>query len=536
MYQTNIDTFIFTLKDDETTAILGIIFDDYPIIILTLIALCFTAFCIRWNFQLTKFHTIVHLRFRIVLPLVLLFILLYALALRGPFRHITMNVENYKFSKVESFNHLVLNPLMSFAFAHKMYKKENLNLVRANEKEGEILQKKLFPLFEISPKNPIAELQKPHIMVNLMESFGGQMLAFNNADFNLLGELKKHFETDFVFERFLPFANGTAPSLSFLFLNSPKTLSKSQYKKHYLPLSPIEIYKKQGYKVIFLTAGNRAWFGMGDFMRTQGVDELIDEIVISEEYAEANETRNSYGILDEFMYKKAFEILNTAKEPLLILALSASNHPPFPNVYESVTKDKIPNEILQKFPKNAHTIINTYIYANNEFGKFLNKIKASTLKDKVIIAATGDHRVRDMQSDFSTEQALSYAVPFYLYVPETYQYHINYNKNRIGSHKDIFPTLYALSLSEVEYLNMGGRNLLGEIKNPKYEFGYNEAVWLDEKGIYSANAGFHYANSQSLLNAESFVPDNDTLNFKQLYEQWLSYTLSLRLINLQEAP
>ena len=83
---------------------------------------------------------------------------------------------------------------------------------------------------------------------------------------------------------------------------------------------------------------------------------------------------------------------------------------------------------------------------------------------------------------------------------------------------------------------MGGRNLLGEIKNPKYEFGYNEAVWLDEKGIYSANAGFHYANSQSLLNAESFVPDNDTLNFKQLYEQWLSYTLSLRLINLQEAP
>ena len=255
---------------------------------------------------------------------------------------------------------------------------------------------------------------------------------------------------------------------------------------------------------------------------------------MSEEYAEANKTRNSYGILDEFMYQKAFELLSTAKEPLLILALSTSNHPPFPNVYESIAKDKIPNEILQRFPKNAYTILNTYIYANNEFGKFLSNIKESALKDRVIIAATGDHRVRDMQSDFNTEQALSYAVPFYLYVPKTYQHNLYYDKNRVGSHKDIFPTLYALSLDEVEYLNMGGRNLLGEIKNPKYEFGYNEAIWIDAEGIYSANLGFHYKNPQSLLNAESFTPSKEILNFKNLYEQWLSYTLALRLVNLQE--
>ena len=86
----------------------------------------------------------------------------------------------------------------------------------------------------------------------------------------------------------------------------------------------------------------------------------------------------------------------------------------------------------------------------------------------------------------------------------------------------------------MEYLNMGGRNLLGEIKNPKYEFGYNEAIWIDAEGIYSANLGFHYKNPQSLLNAESFTPSKDILNFKNLYEQWLSYTLALRLVNLQE--
>lgn len=54
-------------------------------------------------------------------------------------------------------------------------------------------------------------------MVNLMESFGSQMLSFQNANLNLLGELGKHFEQDFVWNRFLPCANGTALSLSCLF-------------------------------------------------------------------------------------------------------------------------------------------------------------------------------------------------------------------------------------------------------------------------------------------------------------------------------
>ncbi|WP_297446296.1 hypothetical protein [uncultured Campylobacter sp.] len=51
-------------------------------------------------------------------------------------------------------------------------------------------------------------------------------------------------------------------------------------------------------------------------------------------------------------------------------------------------------EIYEKLPKNTYENLNNYAYANSEFGKFVSKIKASDLKDKIIIAATGDHRVR----------------------------------------------------------------------------------------------------------------------------------------------
>ncbi|MCX2717298.1 hypothetical protein OQH61_06060 [Helicobacter sp. MIT 21-1697] len=49
MYKTNIDIFIFGLKDDETSAILGIILRDYPVIFLTFIALIFSGFCGWFN-------------------------------------------------------------------------------------------------------------------------------------------------------------------------------------------------------------------------------------------------------------------------------------------------------------------------------------------------------------------------------------------------------------------------------------------------------------------------------------------------------
>lgn len=378
IYKTNIDIFIFGLKDDNTQAILSIIFKDYPLFILLFLAAVFTAFCVWLN------NKILHLKLPfakaklpITLSFVLLFLIAYTLALRGPYKHIVMNVENYRFSKIESFNALVLNPIMSFAFALKKYQM-GLDLKPANMERLEELVK-IFPLFSTTPKNNFALKNPPHIMVNLMESFGTQMLSLQEGNLNLLGELAQHFEEDFVWTRFLPCSNGTAPSLSCLDFASPFVLSKSKYIKHYLPFTPIEIYKSQGYRVIFLTSGNRAWFDMGTFMQTQGVEEIIDEIVLLEDYPTASKTRTSYGVGDEFMYQKALELLSSAKEPLLILALSVSNHPPYPEVPILFSKEQIPLEIFDKIP--PYRYISNTLCLDFERNKILTSWRTQFARD-----------------------------------------------------------------------------------------------------------------------------------------------------------
>lgn len=78
------------------------------------------------------------------------------------------------------------------------------------------------------------------------------------------------------------------------------------------------------------------------------------------------------------------------------------------------------------------------MYANDKFGKFLDKIKGDTLGYEIIIAATGDHRFRDLKMDSSFDRAFACSVPFYLYLPQNLRDGLYYDKNRVGSHKDIF--------------------------------------------------------------------------------------------------
>ena len=133
-----------------------------------------------------------------------------------------------------------------------------------------------------------------------------------------------------------------------------------------------------------------------------------------------------------------------------------------------------------------------------------------------------------MDSNF--ERAFAYSVPFYLYLPQNLRDGLYYDKNRVGSHKDIFPTLYALSLSEVKYLSLGGRDMLAKPKDTKKEFGFNARVWIDENGVYSGDRAYYFKHQDSLKNTEeSFEPSAYHKNFAKAYKELNSYQLIERL-------
>lgn len=535
LYGSKIDIFIFGLKDDDTKAILSIIFSDYPIVKILLLAIFFSIFCAWINVKiLTLRLKEVQIKLIFFIFLNILLIYAYAVALRGHFAYNALRASSYEFSTIEAFNEISTNPLMAFAWAYKEYKNQQ-EFKSVDIKQLHQLEEKLFPMFDTTlvHQNHV----KNHIYINIMESFGLNLAEFNNERINLFGSLKKHFEQDIVFTRFLPSANNTIESLNRLVFLSPNTISNGLYQKKKLAFTPLQIYKKAGYKIIFVYSGNASWYNLGNYFKNQGADQIIDENTLMQDFSQAKETKHKYGIADEFMYKKIYSIFENAKSPTLVISLSISTHRPY--IHRSkrqfISAENLDEKILSQFIiDNSIEALNAYVYANDKFGIFLDRVKESKFKENIIIAATGDHRFRDIKMDTNSQKAFAYSVPFYLYIPEYLKKDIYYDKNRIGSHKDIFPTLYNLTLSNTKYLSLGGRNMLAPIKNQQLEFGFNELVWIDQNGVYDGDKGYYFENNNSLKDTDqSFELDSYHKNFSNTYKELFQKQINYRLVDLK---
>ncbi|QSA18876.1 LTA synthase family protein, partial [Vibrio furnissii] len=140
-------------------------------------------------------------------------------------------------------------------------------------------------------------------------------------------------------------------------------------------------------------------------------------------------------------------------------------------------------------------LLKTFQYASDALGQFIGRVKVSDkLKDNTVIAVTGDHRMRYSSTDEPTEYGLSFAVPLFLDVPQPILDHtpFTYDPQRIGSHRDLFPTLYHFSLSNQDYISLGGENLLaqGGVSN----IGFNAVRTISEQGAFSnSGSGLFYA-------------------------------------------
>lgn len=524
--------FIFGLKDDDTLALLSIIYRDYPMVLIAISAVIFAIFSIYLNKKILNLKFAKNTKPLWVLIICnIILIYGYIVALRGHVSYNALRASTYQFSTFKPFNEISTNPIMALSWAIKEYKNQaNFPFVKMSRiKEFE---KSLFPLFNTTSQNP--NHAKMHIHFNLMESFGlGLLQEDERLEELLLGSLYSHFQSDFVFKRFLPSTNGTIDSLNRILFQSPIiNLTSSKFQKTKLPLSVIDIYKKAGYRVVFAYAGNSAWYNINYFLKAQGVDDIVDETILINQYPTAKTSKHPYGIKDEYMYNKIYEILDNATTPTLIISLTISNHPPYLHNDKSQLNLDLNSSEIDRYATDYKALLSAYKYANNAFGEYLNNIKNSKFKDNIIVAASGDHANREYKFDYKNEIAFGISVPFYLYIPQNLQNNIYYDKDRIGSHKDIFPTLYNLSLNETKYLNIGGKNMLSKPSDERFEFAMHINVWADSDGIYPNfnNSKYKFQNSQTLKNSdEAFKPSNDKAKFHKLYEDYIYHALALRL-------
>lgn len=480
-FQNHINILVFGFFEDDTAALISTFYENYNLFLIMLgFAFLFAAVFLLSKRVLKIDNRSLKMPEQLLPKIVLssLMLVLNFIAARGSLGIFPLGVDNAEVSSDVFINKTSINAVYTFQAALEAKGKEkNFDYIDKTGYKDDIRKAfadfldadinsvpQLHPermLDAKTPQNKKIEEVRPNVIFIVMESFGADLIKYNSESFNVLGELKKHFDSDLVFYNFLPGHEGTIGSLEAAITNvgrrpMSRYLSQSRYAYEKYKFSGPAPYKRNGYETIFIYGGNTGWRNVGSFMPNLGFDKVIGEGAMDKRYP-----RNQWGVYDEYLFDFIYQTLDSGGKRKFIYVMTTSNHPPYslPDDYKTLPLS-VSAELEKKITGKelAAKRFATYQYSNEMLGRFITKIKNSQYGQNTIIAVTGDHNFWNVFT-YSRENVFdSLSVPFYLYIPQKLKPE-NADTSVFGSHMDIMPTLYHCSLSESAYTAMG-KNLL----------------------------------------------------------------------------
>jgi len=521
----HVNILLFDFFDDDTFALIKTIISDWrfyillPALILVVFIICkIVSISTKELLNIRRLINSSYWNVFVKILIVLLIPLITFLFARGTVSMFPLGKFHAQISTNSFINNIALTAAHSITDAIQAKTEQSRDKINIAKKLGldeEDIDLSIFS--KISIKNTEAEEIKPNVVFIVLESFGELPVLYNSEKFNILGELKKHFDEDLVLYNFLPAGVITIHCLESTILNMPQrpfSIQVTQSPKAYKHFSSSLLlpYKKSGYVTKAVYGGSLAWRGLEDFLKAQGFDEIYGEGSIK------NEHRHEWGINDAQFFEIVLRELKNNNKPQFIYAMSTATHPPYktPPYYKPL-KLEIPKELEHMMPGEPHLkrIFETYQFANREASKFLDIVKNSEFKDNTIVVITGDHNLREVKAFVPEELFKRYAVPMYLYVPEKLKKKID--ANITACHIDIAPTLYDLSLSQVEYI-AAGISMLDQDKN-HIAFNSNGFILSRDKAVLFniENGKILYFNFDAKSKILSLTEPTDEHNFMLEY-------------------
>lgn len=515
-FQTHISVIIFGLADDDSQTVMSSVWTDYPIIRISLV---WIGLILGFRLFIKKVFSAPDLAFPlgtgvkfaalIVIPTI------FFLGIRESVGTYPLRIQDSQVSDNKFVNFLTINGIYALKNSYRE-RKESENIIEnelkhlrelgyenpasaardyfAGDSIGPISDSDAFErLFDRTAKNTFLERNRPNVVFVFMESMSNYNMDFDSEQMNLLGSLRKHIKSDILFRNFVSSGNTTIQSLEYLMVNSPVNLSQSKYRFTSFPSSVAIPFKNSGYQTNFITGGKVNWRAMDNFAANQRFDRVKGMSHIQTELT--NCQSNKWGVYDEYLFDYVYEQLTLEKkQPKFFFVQTTTNHTPFelPLNYKPLKiniADSLKERLLVK-EELAVKNLNAYQYANNSLGNFLDKIKRSELGKNTIVVMTGDHN-NLMLFDFDENHQLQQrGVPLYMYIPEKYKPETPLNTEIFASHKDIFPTIFNLSLSDTKYFSVGNNLFdLGSGSDKDKYFGMN----IGSSTSFSDNAAVNYS-------------------------------------------
>ena len=482
-FKDHINILYFGLFEDDTYALMVTMWQNYNVILILAIFFVYVFF----TYKIISKTLIINNRtisFKYPAILFIVIFVLNFLAIRGSFGMYPLGKMIPNISQNNFINNLPQNGVRAFMKAYKIRKKftndsydlieltgfKN-NLIEAfkiHKGDSNIDENNLLNNITYTTSNKKG-LKDYNVVVIMVESFGMPILKYNSKEFNIMGELKTHFDEDILFKNFISSGDGTIASLESLILNIPYrpgsfAFSQSKYKQTSYKYAPAFVFSKANYETTFMYGGDLSWRDIGKFIQYQGFEQTLGKINIFNDIKKKDEKRNDYfhpwGIYDEYLYDSIFNKLETSNKKQFIFALGTNNHPPYtvPKQYK-LNSLKISKDLKEHVTTDLELIqkrFESYSYALDSVGKFMNKIKNSKHAKNTIVVITADNNTIDGNMKYDKNKLLnSKNIPFYLYLPSELKESLIIDNSVFGSHKDIFPTLYNIVLNNTQYMSVG---------------------------------------------------------------------------------
>ncbi len=483
-YKTPIDPVVFGFFEDDTKAIVQTIWSDFPVLP-TLAVLAAASWAVvaarrrlygRLGAALDAGIAQRRLPAALVALGVLLALLLLVLTTKGTLRAMALGRQNVTVTTSQFLNDMVPNGVIALKFAWDGRKasqnfSDPLVGLRALGFDSPQQAARLLGIDGaddearlraalVAPTAPAPAGPRKHLLFFLMESWSAEPFLYHDAHrFDVLGRLAPTLEQACHFSNFDAAQPGTHPSLEAILFSTPITpLTLGPQGRRPIPWAVPLLLKQAGYRTVFLTSAQAGWRELDRVLKAQGFDEVIDASHLRAAYPEAE--MGIWGVWDEYLFRYLQQRLSQPQpQPLFVFVLTATNHPPYdlPASYRRVARDES-RWGGERNSKDLWPNLDTWHYATDLLGALVQQVRSGPLRDRTLIAATGDHNVRSFGLYATPQrQYLKTQVPFILWGagPDC-----GAQLHQPASHRDMFPTLLPL-LGVGGYLQTG-RNLLGD--------------------------------------------------------------------------
>ncbi len=480
-YKTPIDSLIFGLAEDDTAAVLQTIWRDFPVVWTLLLAAALTFASVKLHHALVRHlkpdallqsH---HAALKVVLVIVVFFAL--AFAGKGTVRQMALQRQHLTVTTSQFLNDMVPNGVIALKYAwDSRGQSQNLSDpmvgLKAMGFDSAVAAAQVLGLPHGSEAEVKAALTdhpalpasaaKKNLVFFLMESWSAEPILYQSPQFDVLGRLAPTLNDPGKVCHFSNFDSahaGTHPSLEAILFSTPITpLTLGDVGRRPIPWAIPKVVKDAGYQTLFVTSARSGWRDLNRVLKVQGFDEVVDANTLKEAYPEA--ALGIWGVWDSYVFKYLSKRMaaQPADKPLFVFVLTSTNHPPYdlPADYQRVPRDMA----LWKGETGSDTLIpnlDSYHYAADLLGGFVQEVQKGPLHANTLIAATGDHNVRSFGVYAeASRRYLVRQVPFVIW-GEGLQ--CGSQQALPASHRDMFDTLLPLAGIAGPYIN-AGRNLL----------------------------------------------------------------------------